>query len=397
MESRRILMVTTYYPPYHLGGDALHVKLLTKELTKAGHDVYVVHLLDPFYIKRGREAVKEPPEPDSHIFSIKSPYGSLSIGKSYVFGYSRYINKKIKGIVEQVKPDVIHYHNIAGFGPSVFKIGSCFKIYTAHDYWPICQMNNLLDYRNHFCKGPNYCSICSVLLKRPPQIWRYNNEALLNYVDCIICPSTYMANTLKDNGISNRIVVLPNFVKKEKIGHYHKDAWKEKSYCLYVGILERHKGVIELINAYRNMKEINDNLIIVGRGSQVEKIASEALKDNRVHLSGWVSNDELGRLYANAKAVIIPSIWPENNPLVAIEALSYGTPIIVSNQGGLPEIAEKIDSSLIFSSVSDIEYILNRLECEPLSRQFIFNIFEQNYSSKAFLNEYLNLLDFNPV
>ena len=43
METMKILMVSTFYPPYHLGGDAVHVKYLADELTKAGHEVHIIH------------------------------------------------------------------------------------------------------------------------------------------------------------------------------------------------------------------------------------------------------------------------------------------------------------------------------------------------------------------
>ena len=43
METAKILMVSTFYPPYHLGGDAIHVKYLADELSKAGHEVHVIH------------------------------------------------------------------------------------------------------------------------------------------------------------------------------------------------------------------------------------------------------------------------------------------------------------------------------------------------------------------
>jgi glycosyltransferase involved in cell wall biosynthesis len=45
-------MTTTFYPPYHIGGDAVHVRILAEELVKKGHEVHIIHLLDSYYLKK---------------------------------------------------------------------------------------------------------------------------------------------------------------------------------------------------------------------------------------------------------------------------------------------------------------------------------------------------------
>lgn len=97
-------------------------------------------------------------------------------------------------------------------------------------------------------------------------------------------------------------------------------------------------------------------------------------------------------LYANALAVIIPSIWPENAPLVALEALSVGTPVISSNQGGLPEIIEKVDPNLIFNDWTELKDILLHFSKKDLSPQKIKNVFEKNFSPKAYTENYLRII-----
>ena len=52
METLKILFPTSFYPPYHLGGDATHVKYLAEELAKKGHEVHVLYSLDAYQIKR---------------------------------------------------------------------------------------------------------------------------------------------------------------------------------------------------------------------------------------------------------------------------------------------------------------------------------------------------------
>jgi glycosyltransferase involved in cell wall biosynthesis len=62
---------------------------------------------------------------------------------------------------------------------------------------------------------------------------------------------------------------------------------------------------------------------------------------------GWVDPDGARREVEGASAVVIPSIWPENLPTVAIEALALGVPIIGSEIGGIPELVEHRVSGLL--------------------------------------------------
>lgn len=65
-----------------------------------------------------------------------------------------------------------------------------------------------------------------------------------------------------------------------------------------------------------------------------------------------------------AKALIIPSICPENCPLIALEAISVGTLVIASNKGGLPEIVRNIDDELIFNLYEELKQIIKNFDRE---------------------------------
>ena len=94
-------------------------------------------------------------------------------------------------------------------------------------------------------------------------------------------------------------------------------------------------------------------------------------------------------MYSNALALIIPSIWPENAPLVALEALSVGTPIIVSHAGGLPEIAEKMNMNLVFHDFDQLREILLTFSKKNFPASEIKRVFEQNFSPHAYAQRYI--------
>ena len=93
METLTFLMTSTFYPPYHLGGDATHVKYLASELVKRGHEVHVMHSLDAYNLKRSGPDNPEFPDDGVNVHTLKSPYGRLSTLKSYAGGSSDYVNK----------------------------------------------------------------------------------------------------------------------------------------------------------------------------------------------------------------------------------------------------------------------------------------------------------------
>jgi glycosyltransferase involved in cell wall biosynthesis len=398
MESKTFLILTTFYPPYHIGGDAIHAYQLSNELSKKGHEVHVVHLLDSYLIKRKNPRNGAYPNEDGTIVhTIKSPYGAFSLLNAYIFGKSNYIDKQVGNIIKTAKPDVLHHHNVAGFGPSALEYSAPKVLYTAHDYWAICPLGTLAKPTGAFCSNRSYCAYCLINSKRPLQLWRYTSltKKVLSKIDLVISPSEFLKEVLERNGIMKKIVCIPNFVPIPE-GDY--EPIYTFNYFLFVGSLERHKGVLNLIEIFENIKNKTDHrLLLVGSGSLKSAIYEKIERNNssdHIRLLGDVDNLTLQGLYAHADAVIIPSTWPENNPLVALEALASGKPIIVSDQGGLPEIACKIDAKLIFktSDFKQLESILLHFDKSRYPMNSINKIYDNNFSINRYMENYSKLL-----
>jgi glycosyltransferase involved in cell wall biosynthesis len=80
---------------------------------------------------------------------------------------------------------------------------------------------------------------------------------------------------------------------------------------------------------------------IVGDGPQAGQLRGDASRLRLKHTTfvGRAPSDEVDRLLREARFVALPSIWNENAPLAALEAVARGRPLIVSSIGGLPELA----------------------------------------------------------
>lgn len=268
METLTFLLTSTFYPPYHIGGDAVHVKYLADELVKKGHNVHVLHSLDAYNIKR-KVIPKKVNSNSIHTHTIKTKF-NLSSYASYIFGKSSTVDKTFESLVKELKPDVVHHHNISLLGYNLLKKrGNYINLYTAHDYWLICQRNNLLLNTFKECADTS-CFSCAFKSKKLPQLWRRRTDFTVakNNIDSIISPSYYMATKLKHLGIP--ITVLPNFVPNGKNKTIIDNT---ENFIIYAGLLEEHKGILNLIKIFNKIhSEIDYKLIVAGDGSLKVKI-----------------------------------------------------------------------------------------------------------------------------
>ena len=396
MQTLKFLLTTSFYPPFHIGGDATHVEYLAQELSRRGHEVHVVHSLDAYRIKRGRQLPRRQLQDQKNVFinALESPFRALDPLMIYVFGSSLWINKKYSEIVREIHPDIVHHHNLSLLGYNLLrKRGNYLSVYTAHDYWLICQTNNLFKNQEEICFEKN-CPSCSVRSKRFPQIWRscQDFKTCIQNIDLLISPSEYVRKRIIRE-VAARSITLPNFVPPPP----NDIPVHDPNYFLFLGMLEKHKGVLHLLELFKEQRHnLRAKLIIAGGGSlrnYIEEYIKKNSLTNLISFLGFVDNSTKYHLYKNALAVIIPSIWPENAPLVALEALSVGTPVITSNKGGLPEIIEKVDKRLIFNNNDELKGIIltfyrdNYPSCERIKR-----IYEENFSPKAYVDNYIEAI-----
>jgi glycosyltransferase involved in cell wall biosynthesis len=121
--------------------------------------------------------------------------------------------------------------------------------------------------------------------------------------------------------------------------HYKMLPILREEVFLFVGALETHKGIFDLLRAFARIKQdIWDyRLLVIGSGSKADKVqrSINSLKlRGKVHLLGNLSNDELINYLQRARALIIPS-HVDSIPLVFGEALQTATPMVVTDAGDL--------------------------------------------------------------
>jgi len=186
------------------------------------------------------------------------------------------------------------------------------------------------------------------------------------------------------------VVHIPNFAPDSNASHV---ARPPAGYFLFVGVLETHKGISPLVAASLQ-KEFP--IRIVGKGSLYARLKHLAeQRADGMQVEGWVSPDRLVGLYKGAKALIVPSLWPENAPLAAVEALSCGTPLLVSRRGGLEELLHDGATGFSFEPRADgILECIDRFEHaeDPQGlRNRAREAYERYHSPEAYLGAYLDV------
>jgi glycosyltransferase involved in cell wall biosynthesis len=114
------------------------------------------------------------------------------------------------------------------------------------------------------------------------------------------------------------------------------------------------QGVIRALKQVRN--RIDHHLVLVGAAGWETEIVLRELDDgtllNRVHLLGYVTDDQLRALYRRASLYIHPSLY-EGFGLTVLEAMASGVPVITSNVSSLPEVAG--EAGMLVDPTSDAE------------------------------------------
>lgn len=360
----KILIVNKFLHPN--GGSETYIFKLGAQLQKTGHEVQYFGMEHEGRIA-GNDAGIYTSDMDFHGGGLRKIFYPLQII------YSTEAKKKMRLVLEDFKPDVVHLNNINfQLTPSViYAVRSYEKkrgrkvriVFTAHDYQWVCP--------NHMmripatgaicfaCRGGNFgqCSKNRCIhgsriksLLGTIEAKYYAKRKTYGMVDVIICPSEFMKKQLDtDPLLADRTVMMHNFIDvdagetggmdatggdagtADMTGRKNTGAVK-KDYVVYFGRFSEEKGIRTLLEACRALPQIP--FVYAGTGPLEEEIKGVANIENR----GFVTGEALRKLIAEARFSVYPSEWYENCPFSVMESQMYGTPVLASDLGGAPEL-----------------------------------------------------------
>ena len=387
----KVLLVNKFL--YPKGGAETYVFKLGKALEDAGHEVQYFGLWDDNNIVGNRaNAYVQPKDFKTGIRNnLKNPLSII---------YNAEARKQIRRVLEDFSPDVVHLNNIHyHLTPSI--ILECEKyrkthkkklkiVYTAHDYQLICPSHGLFDNQLNICErclGGNYlyCLMTkcvknsylkSFLGMLDAYFWKLSN--VYSYVDTIICCSRFLKAKLDtDKRFREKTIAIHNFVDEVE----RKDVRKE-GYILEFGHLSKDKGTYTVLEVAKRHPELR--FVFAGFGSAVEDIK----KLPNAQYVGFKSGEELEMLIRKAAISVCPSQWYENCPFSVMESILYGTPVIGSNLGGIPELIDASVTGEIYEAgnTDDLENkILETLNNDEVLSRYTENCFQKDfYTAKSY-------------
>lgn len=396
-----ILHLTTFYPPYSFGGDAMYIYRLSHGLAEAGHNVDVIHCVDSYHLLHPAEPeIEFASHPNVTRHELRSGVGWLSPLLTQQTGRAFLKHKRIREVMNSKRYDVIHYHNTSLLGPEVLSLepalGRAVKMYTTHEHWLVCPTHVLWKYGKRACEAPD-CLRCTIKAKRPPQLWRYTNylNKASRHVDQFVAPSRFTAQMHADRGFPEPVAHLPYFIDRVD------DEWREpaerpheRPYFLFVGRLEEIKGLQTLIDLWKNI--LDYDLLVAGTGELEARLRAQAASNPRIKFLGPLPQRTLGALYYHALACIVPSITYETFGIIIIEAFARKTPVIVRDLGALPEVVNDSSGGLIYRSDDELLSAIKKIGTLPELRNQLgqngYEAFVENWSREAHMELYFDFL-----
>lgn len=279
--------------------------------------------------------------------------------------YSVEARRKVESLVDLVRPDIAHLHNIAHqLSPSVIR-GLRSKgvpvVQTLHDYKLVCPSYQMMvDGENcERCAGARYynavikrCMKGSVTRSLTVCAEAYVHQLLRTYrngVRLFIAPSRSLRERMIAHGVdAERIVHLPYAIALDS--YEPRYGYETERYAVYVGRLSTGKGLHTLLGAAALSRDVR--LRIVGAGpleAELRDIAARDRLDN-VEFMGYRTGEELRELFSGALFVVVPSECYENSPLTVYEALALGKAVLGSTMGGIPELVDAGETGLLFEA-----------------------------------------------
>jgi glycosyltransferase involved in cell wall biosynthesis len=396
----RFAIITTFYPPYHFGGDAYAVRRLVHALAARGHHVEVIHDADAFHMLNPGDEPEPVQEPEGvRVHTLRSKAGSWSCLATHQLGRPVVHGRRIKEILASGF-DVIHFHNISLVGgPGVLAYGDAIKLYTAHEHWLVCPTHVLWRHNREVCDA-RQCLRCVLNHRRPPQLWRAGSllERSARHVDAFLTLSRFCAEKHKAFGFSRPLQVVPPFLPDSERAQppvpLAPGDTNGRPYFLFVGRLEKIKGLQDVIPLFRG--DGAADLLIAGTGVYEAELRALADGASRVQFLGQQPSEKLRSLYRNAVAALMPSICYEVFPMVVLEAYREATPIVARRLGPFPEIVADSGGGLLFDTVEELQSAIELLASDARLRADLgaaaAEAFEARWSEDVAMREYFGLI-----
>ena len=328
--------------------------------------------------------------------AITQPFGAgdYVYSPSGHFDWMRFANKdprfpgELERLLLELQPNVVHLHHYVNFGVEALltirrTLPDARIVVTLHEYLAICNHFGQMVKRGQFSlcdqSGLDACQRCYPELDRTDFFMRERYiKSFFDRVDQFISPSHFLAERYIAWGIApEKMCVIENLTAPASGGRAAAPPSEGRSLRVgFFGQISKLKGIGVLLDCAEALAELPDVRISLnifgdhrGQPPEFQKEFLEQLSrvTRNVNYRGAYRQDQVDRLMRSMDAVLVPSIWWENSPVVIQEAFRNNRPVICSDIGGMAEkVREGIDGfHFPVGSGLELSYLLLRLQDDP--------------------------------
>jgi glycosyltransferase involved in cell wall biosynthesis len=356
----RIAFTVHKLPPDSLGGTEIYTHSLAAALARRGCEIAI------FCPQAGAtKLIRATNREGVQIWAAPLPTGRPRENPVSMFWHTfrdHAIEEAFCDFLVKTNPEVVHFQHVQGVSARLIELAAGHpRIATLHDYWYFCANSQLVRPDRRPCAGPSpgcrNCVDCATSRADPAPLrllrpltalpLAYRNAYLrkmAGQIDLFISPSAFLRSQYAAQGFpGDKIVVLENGMDSRRLLHappLEKPAQRVRPHFGYLGAFAWQKGSHILVEAFNRLPEDAASLTLHGSEQTFPDYAAEvraAIRHPRARMAGPVPYEQVGGALRGFDALIVPSLWYENSPLVIQEAFVLGVPVIASNLGALTE------------------------------------------------------------
>jgi glycogen(starch) synthase len=346
----KIAILSDRIPPENAGGAERVAWSLACALRDSGHAVHVIAATAGPAFREVRAGI-----PTYHI-STQIPVRL----RAWQGVYNPVALGPLRELFTEIHPDVVNAHNVHGAlswsALSVARACGYPVVFTAHDLMTVAygKLTHFVRKGLPYPLDPREYRL-PVGYNLRTQRFRYNParnaiiRRILNRCEVRICVSETQREALVANGLTGVQVVYNGVDPAEfdrQVGDsavYRAAILHDRPTALFAGRLNREKGSDWLFAAWPAVQRAvpEAQLLLLSRPESVASLQSRFpnVMANAI-VGGWLSGRQLASAFCAVDAVVVPSIFLESFPLVALEAMAANKPVVASRIGGLGEIVE---------------------------------------------------------
>ena len=292
--------------------------------------------------------------------------------------------------LNEFKPDILHVHNtFPMIGTTWLRDYQGPVVVTLHNFRTVCA-SGLLTRDSADCRlCPEESSFNSIIhkcyrdsaIKSIPLAIATRNAGskseLLQRANAIVVLSEYSEYIFKQSVANCSIVRIPNFSNIDQPKSMHP---KIENHWIYVGRLSAEKGILELIRNWPS----SQRLLVYGSGELQGEVNEAIAGNDNIRYMGPVSREDLTNVLAKSKGLVFPSTCRENFPMIYVEAMTTGTPVVAFGANSVAGLVISDRTGTVFENWMDLPAALSKLE---LSRETLslnaLRLAESKYSQNA--------------